>query len=77
MQHHHKEIGELLLEMGGKLFDHRHPPRPCCPASPRQRFAMLHRLKDELEMLICLNAKDRPARPAADLGIPYEDDVLG
>src|SRR5690625_7454999 len=38
---------------------------------------MLDELKDELEILICLNAKDLERHKVrADLGIPYEDDVL-
>ncbi|MGO2048167.1 MAG: DUF1846 domain-containing protein, partial [Brachybacterium tyrofermentans] len=45
--------------------------------TPDNKIAMLERLKDELEILVCLNAKDLERQKVrADLGITYEDDVL-
>ena len=38
---------------------------------------MLEQIRDELEILICINAKDLERhKMRADLGISYEDDVL-
>ncbi|MGY5764717.1 DUF1846 domain-containing protein [Brachybacterium sp. DNPG3] len=80
-QHIHerrREIGgKLYLEMGGKLFDDMHAARVLPGFTPDNKIAMLHRLKDELEILVCLNAKDLERQKVrADLGITYEDDVL-
>lgn len=69
--------GKLYLEMGGKLFDDMHASRVLPGFTPDNKIAMLHRLKDELEILVCLNAKDLERQKVrADLGITYEDDVL-
>ncbi len=69
--------GKLYLEMGGKLFDDLHASRVLPGFTPDNKIAMLERLKDELEILICINAKDlQRQKVRADLGIPYEDDVL-
>eukprot|EP01135_Chromosphaera_perkinsii_P011496 Nk52_evm1s2420 gene=Nk52_evmTU1s2420 len=63
--------------MGGKLFDDHHASRVLPGFTPDNKIAMLERLKDELEILICLNAKDLERQKVrADLGITYEDDVL-
>ncbi|MGO1885543.1 MAG: DUF1846 domain-containing protein [Citricoccus sp.] len=69
--------GKLYLEMGGKLFDDHHASRVMPGFTPDNKIAMLERIKDELEILICLNAKDLERQKVrADLGIPYEEDVL-
>ena len=69
--------GKLYLEMGGKLFDDHHASRVLPGFTPDNKIAMLERLKDELEILVCLNAKDlERQKMRADLGITYEDDVL-
>ena len=69
--------GKLYLEMGGKLFDDLHASRVLPGFTPDNKIAMLERLRDELEILICLNAKDlQRQKVRADLGIPYEDDLL-
>ena len=69
--------GKLYLEMGGKLFDDLHASRVLPGFTPDNKIAMLERLKDELEILVCLNAKDLERQKVrADLGIPYEEDVL-
>ena len=78
IQHRRDQIGgKLYLEMGGKLFDDHHASRVLPGFTPDNKIAMLHRLRDELEILVCLNAKDLERQKVrADLGIPYEDDVL-
>ena len=69
--------GKLYLEMGGKLFDDNHAARVLPGFTPDNKIAMLERLRDELEILVCLNAKDLVRHKVrADLGITYEDDVL-
>ncbi|XNY99786.1 DUF1846 domain-containing protein [Micrococcus luteus] len=69
--------GKLYLEMGGKLFDDLHAARVLPGFTPDNKIAMLERLKDETEILVCFNAKDLERNKVrADLGITYEDDVL-
>lgn len=71
------EGGKLYLEMGGKLFDDMHASRVLPGFTPDNKIAMLDRLKDEIEILVCINAKDLERQKVrADLGIPYEEDVL-
>lgn len=69
--------GKLYLEMGGKLFDDLHASRVLPGFTPDNKIAMLEQIRDELEILICINAKDLERhKMRADLGISYEDDVL-
>lgn len=69
--------GKLYLEMGGKLFDDNHASRVLPGFTPDNKIAMLDRIKDEVEIVICFNAGDVVRQKMrADLGITYEDDVL-
>lgn len=69
--------GKLYLEMGGKLFDDMHASRVLPGFTPDNKIAMLYELKNELEILIAINAKDiERNKVRADIGITYEDDVL-
>lgn len=69
--------GKLYLEMGGKLFDDMHASRVLPGFTPDNKIAMLDAIRDEVEILICINAKDLERNKVrADLGITYEDDVL-
>ncbi|MFJ3313189.1 DUF1846 domain-containing protein [Micrococcus endophyticus] len=78
IQERRREIGgKLYLEMGGKLFDDLHASRVLPAFTPDNKIAMLERIKDETEILVCFNAKDLERNKVrADLGITYEDDVL-
>lgn len=73
-----KEIGgKLYLEMGGKLFDDHHASRVLPGFTPDNKIAMLDRIKDEVEIVVCFNAGDVVRQKVrADLGITYEDEVL-
>ena len=73
-----EEIGDkLYLEMGGKLFDDMHASRVLPGFTPDNKIAMLERIKEDVEILICINAKDISRQKVrADLGILYEDDLL-
>ena len=69
--------GKLYLEMGGKLFDDMHASRVLPGFTPDNKIAMLERIKKDVEILICINAKDISRQKVrADLGILYEDDLL-
>lgn len=63
--------------MGGKLFDDMHASRVLPGFTPDNKIAMLERIKEDVEILICINAKDISRQKVrADLGILYEDDLL-
>ncbi|MHA2790085.1 DUF1846 domain-containing protein [Corynebacterium sp. S7] len=69
--------GKLYLEMGGKLFDDMHASRVLPGFTPDNKIAMLERIKDDVEIMVCINAYDLVRqKKRADLGITYEDDVL-
>lgn len=69
--------GKLYLEMGGKLFDDLHASRVLPGFTPDNKIAMLQNIVDDVEIVVCLNAKDLTRQKVrADLGIPYEEDVL-
>lgn len=69
--------GKLYLEMGGKLFDDMHASRVLPGFEPDNKITMLEALKDEVEIIIAVNARDLGShKKRADYGITYEDDVL-
>lgn len=69
--------GKLYLEMGGKLFDDNHASRVLPGFTPDNKIVMLEQLRDEIEIIVCINAKDLQRRKVrSDVGIPYDDDVL-
>lgn len=69
--------GKLYLEMGGKLFDDHHASRVLPGFTPDNKIAMLERIKDDIEIMICVAAPDLVRQKVrADLGITYEDEVL-
>lgn len=69
--------GKLYLEMGGKLFDDHHASRVLPGFTPDNKIAMLERIKDEVEIVVCVAAGDLVRQKVrADLGITYEDEVL-
>lgn len=73
-----QDIGhKLYLEMGGKLFDDLHASRVLPGFTPNNKILMLQQLKDELEIMMVLNAKDlEQEKIRADLGITYQDEAL-
>jgi len=69
--------GKLYLEFGGKLFDDYHASRVLPGFAPDSKVRMLQQLKDEVEMVITINAADIEANKVrGDLGITYDEDVL-
>lgn len=68
---------KLYLEFGGKLFDDFHASRVLPGFVPDTKLQMLLELKDEAEVVIAVSAEDiESSKMRADLGIPYDDDVL-
>ena len=69
--------GKLYLEFGGKLFDDYHASRVLPGFEPDSKMRMLQQLKDDVEIVITINAADiEKNKVRGDLGITYEDDVL-
>ena len=69
--------GKLYLELGGKLFDDYHASRVLPGFEPDSKIRMFEQLKDELEIVIVINAGDiEKSKKRGDLGITYDDDVL-
>ena len=66
--------GKLYLEFGGKLFDDYHASRVLPGFEPDSKMRMLQQLKDEVEIVIAINAADIESNKIrGDLGIPYDD----
>lgn len=68
---------KLYLEFGGKLFDDHHASRVLPGFLPDSKLKMLLTLKEEVEVLIVINAADiEKNKVRSDLGITYDDEVL-
>ena len=69
--------GKLYLEFGGKLFDDFHASRVLPGFRPDSKVRMLQQLKDDVEIVIAVNANDiEKNKVRGDLGITYDDDCL-
>ncbi|QJC22550.1 DUF1846 domain-containing protein [Arcanobacterium buesumense] len=69
--------GKLYLEMGGKLFDDNHASRVLPGFTPDNKIVMLEQIADDVEIIVCLNAKDlQRQKMRSDVGITYDEDVL-
>ncbi|MEG2541750.1 MAG: DUF1846 domain-containing protein [Christensenellaceae bacterium] len=69
--------GKLYLEFGGKLFDDYHAARVLPGFDMNGKAKLLQRLKDQAEIIFCINAADiEKNKIRADIGITYDLDVL-
>ena len=69
--------GKLYLEFGGKLFDDYHASRVLPGFQPDSKLRMLLQMKDQVEMVIAINAGDiEKNKVRGDLGITYDRDVI-
>ena len=69
--------GKLYLEFGGKLYDDNHAARVLPGFQPDSKLRMLLQLKDQVEMVIAINADDiEKNKIRGDLGITYDRDVI-
>ncbi len=68
---------KLYLEFGGKLFDDHHASRVLPGFEPDAKLKMLMELKDDVEIIIVINANDiEKNKVRNDLGISYDVEVL-
>ena len=69
--------GKLYLEFGGKLYDDNHASRVLPGFRPDSKLRMLLQLKEQVEMVIAINAADiEKNKIRGDLGITYDLDVI-
>lgn len=69
--------GKLYLEFGGKLLFDFHASRVLPGFDPNVKMRLLRRLKDEVEIILCIFAGDiERGKVRADFGITYDADTL-
>ena len=69
--------GKLYLEFGGKLYDDNHAARVLPGFQPDSKLRMLLQIKDQVEIVIAINADDiEKNKIRGDLGITYDRDVI-
>ena len=69
--------GKLYLEFGGKLYDDYHASRVLPGFCPDSKLRMLLQLKEQVEMVVAINAADiEKNKIRGDLGITYDRDVI-
>src|SRR5512137_1231572 len=69
--------GKLYLEFGGKLLFDYHAARVLPGFNPNVKMQLLHKLKDQSEVVLCIFAGDiEKKKMRADFGITYDTDAL-
>ena len=69
--------GKLYLEFGGKLLFDYHAARVLPGFDPNVKMRLLHQLKDQAEIILCIYAGDIERRKVrADFGITYDSDTF-
>ena len=72
-----KLFDKLYLEIGGKLFDDYHASRVLPGFDPNAKINMFKELKDDLEIIFCINANDiERNKVRAEFGITYDVEVM-
>ena len=72
-----KKFDKLYLEFGGKLFDDYHAKRILPGFELDSKIRLLIELKDQAEIIFCINAKDiEKKKIRADYGISYDNEVI-
>ncbi|MEG2310836.1 MAG: DUF1846 domain-containing protein [Clostridia bacterium] len=68
---------KLYMEFGGKLFDDFHASRVLPGFNADSKIRILQNLKDDLEVIFCINASDiERSKMRADYGITYDMELL-
>lgn len=72
-----KLFDKLYLEVGGKLFDDYHASRVLPGFEPDAKINMFQELKNDLEIIFCINANDiERNKTRAEFGITYDMEVM-
>ena len=68
---------KLYLEVGGKLFDDSHAARILPGFKNDVKISMFKELKDDLEIIFCINAGDiERNKTRGEYGITYDNEIL-
>ena len=68
---------KLYLEVGGKLFDDNHASRVLPGFKNDAKISMFKELKDDLEIIFCINAKDiEKNKTRSEYGITYDTELI-
>ncbi len=69
--------GKLYLEFGGKMFEDFHAARVLPGYDPNNKIKLLTELKDQVELIICINANNiENSKSRGDLDISYDQEVF-
>lgn len=69
--------GKLYMEFGGKMFEDYHASRVLPGYEPNNKVKLLRELKDQVEILICINANNiEHSKIRGDLGTSYDQEVF-
>ncbi len=72
-----KLFDKLYLEIGGKLFDDSHASRVLPGFLSDSKIRMFKELKDDLEIIFCINAGDiAKNKTRAEYGITYDTEII-
>ncbi|MBR1779235.1 MAG: DUF1846 domain-containing protein [Clostridia bacterium] len=72
-----KLFDKLYLEVGGKLFDDSHAARVLPGFKNDVKISMFKELKDELEIIFCINAGDiEKNKIRGEYGITYDKEII-
>jgi len=72
-----KLFDKLYLEVGGKLFDDSHASRVLPGFKSDVKINMFKELKDDLEIIFCINAGDiEKNKIRGEYGITYDNEIL-
>ena len=72
-----RRYDKLFLEFGGKLLFDYHAARVLPGYDPNVKMRLLHQLRDQAEVILCIYAGDIERRKMrADFGISYDTDAM-
>ncbi len=72
-----KLFDKLYLEIGGKLFDDTHAARVLPGFKSDSKISMFQELKDDLEIIFCINAGDiEKNKTRAEYGVTYDIEMI-
>lgn len=73
----HQFDGKLYLEFGGKMLEDFHAARVLLGYEPDNKIKLLQELKDQVEVVIAINANNiEHSKARGDLGISYDQEVF-
>lgn len=72
-----RQFDKLYLEVGGKIIDDWHASRVLPGFDPQSKIQVLEKLRDQLEVIICVSALDLVSgKTRGDSGLSYRQEAL-